>query len=95
VTIVAGIGGVDSPRRVGRVGRVGLRSPLCFHACTLAALAVGLIAVNVFQPGAGVHAHPGELHLSGDAAGPPRNHHTTREPNGHSPTHDPEAAPRR
>jgi aerobic C4-dicarboxylate transport protein len=92
VTIVAGIGGVDSLRRVGRVG---LRSPPCFQAGTLAALAVGLIGVNVFQPGAGVHAHPGELHLSGDAAGPPRNHHTTREPNGPSPTHGPEAAPRR
>ncbi|MFH8790991.1 cation:dicarboxylate symporter family transporter [Streptomyces sp. NPDC017941] len=27
-----------------------------------------MFAVNVFQPGAGVHAHPGELRLSGDAA---------------------------
>ncbi|MFB6676203.1 C4-dicarboxylate transporter DctA [Streptomyces sp. NPDC056390] len=65
LTIVAGIGGVESLRRVGRVG---LKSLLYFQAGTLAALAVGLIAVNVFQPGAGVHAHPGELHLSGDAA---------------------------
>ncbi|MFB7997623.1 C4-dicarboxylate transporter DctA [Streptomyces sp. NPDC056002] len=65
LTIVAGIGGVESLRRVGRVG---LKSLLYFQAGTLAALAVGLIAVNVFQPGAGVHAHPGEIHLSGDAA---------------------------
>ncbi|MEU6995977.1 C4-dicarboxylate transporter DctA [Streptomyces sp. NPDC046465] len=65
LTIVAGIGGVDSLRRVGRVG---LKSLLYFQAGTLAALAVGLIAVNVFRPGAGVHAHPGDLQLSGDAA---------------------------
>ncbi|MEU2208688.1 C4-dicarboxylate transporter DctA [Streptomyces hygroscopicus] len=65
LTIVAGIGSVDS---LGRVGRVGLKSLAYFQAGTLAALAVGLVAVNVFQPGAGVHAHPGDLHLTGDAA---------------------------
>ncbi|MFD6436593.1 C4-dicarboxylate transporter DctA [Streptomyces venezuelae] len=65
LTIVAGIGGVDSLRRVGRVG---LKSLLYFQAGTLAALAVGLVAVNLFQPGAGVDAHPGDLRLSGDAA---------------------------
>ncbi|MFE9118783.1 C4-dicarboxylate transporter DctA [Streptomyces sp. NPDC007172] len=65
LTIVAGIGGVDSLRRVGRVG---MKSLVYFQAGTLVALAVGLTAVNLFQPGSGVHAHPGELHLSGDAA---------------------------
>ncbi|MFD9903399.1 C4-dicarboxylate transporter DctA [Streptomyces sp. NPDC059063] len=65
LTIVAGIGGVDS---LGRVGRVGLKSLLYFQAGTLAALVLGLVAVNVFQPGAGVHAHPGDLRLEGDAA---------------------------
>ncbi|WP_158884867.1 C4-dicarboxylate transporter DctA [Amycolatopsis anabasis] len=65
LTIVAGIGGVDSLRRVGRVG---LKSLAYFQAGTLVALLVGLIAVNVFQPGAGVHAHPGSLQLSGSAA---------------------------
>ncbi|MFF4185284.1 C4-dicarboxylate transporter DctA [Streptomyces sp. NPDC001691] len=64
LTIVGGIGSVDS---LGRVGRVGLKSLLYFQAGTLAALLVGLIAVNVFQPGAGVHAHPEDLHLTGDA----------------------------
>ncbi|MFI8876874.1 C4-dicarboxylate transporter DctA [Streptomyces sp. NPDC055243] len=65
LTIVAGIGGVDSLRRVGRVG---LKSLVYFQGGTLAALALGLIAVNLFRPGAGVHAHPGDLQLSGDAA---------------------------
>ncbi|WP_369372936.1 C4-dicarboxylate transporter DctA [Streptomyces sp. cg36] len=64
LTIVGGIGGVDS---LARVGRVGLKSLLYFQAGTLAALLVGLVAVNVFRPGAGVHAHPGDLHLAGDA----------------------------
>ncbi|RCH67622.1 C4-dicarboxylate transporter DctA [Streptomyces sp. SDr-06] len=64
LTIVGGIGSVDS---LGRVGRVGLKSLLYFQAGTLAALLVGLIAVNVFQPGVGVHAHPEDLHLTGDA----------------------------
>ncbi|MEV0445921.1 C4-dicarboxylate transporter DctA [Streptomyces spectabilis] len=64
LTVVAGIGGVDS---LGRVGRVGLKSLLYFQAGTLAALLVGLLAVNLFQPGAGVHADPGALRLEGDA----------------------------
>ncbi|MFE4535354.1 C4-dicarboxylate transporter DctA [Streptomyces scopuliridis] len=64
LTIVAGIGSVDS---LGRVGRVGLKSLLYFQAGTLVALTIGLVAVNVFQPGAGVHADPGALRLEGDA----------------------------
>ncbi|MFF9899405.1 C4-dicarboxylate transporter DctA [Streptomyces longispororuber] len=64
LTVVAGIGGVDS---LGRVGRVGLKSLLYFQAGTLAALLVGLVAVNVFRPGAGVHADPADLRLEGDA----------------------------
>ncbi|RSO08881.1 C4-dicarboxylate transporter DctA [Streptomyces sp. WAC 06783] len=65
LTVVAGIGGVDS---LGRVGRVGLKSLAYFQAGTLAALLLGLLAVNVFRPGAGVHAAPGALRLEGDAA---------------------------
>lgn len=65
LTIVGGIGGVDSLRRVGRVG---LKSLACFQVGTLVALALGLIAVNVVRPGAGVHADPDELRLAGDAA---------------------------
>ncbi|WP_241269073.1 C4-dicarboxylate transporter DctA [Streptomyces chrestomyceticus] len=65
LTIVTGIGSVDS---LGRVGRVGLKSLAYFQAGTLLALLLGLLAVNVFQPGVGVHADPGGLRLEGDAA---------------------------
>lgn len=65
LTIVAGIGGVDNLRRVGRVG---VKALTYFQAGTLIALIVGLVAVNVFQPGAGVHANAGSLQLSGNAA---------------------------
>ncbi|MBO2453153.1 C4-dicarboxylate transporter DctA [Actinomadura barringtoniae] len=65
LTIVAGIGGVDS---LARVGRIGLKSLIYFQAGTLAALILGLVAINVFRPGDGVHARPDQLHLAGDAA---------------------------
>ncbi|MFH8350312.1 C4-dicarboxylate transporter DctA [Streptomyces sp. NPDC018045] len=65
LTVVAGIGSVDS---LGRVGRVGLKALAYFQAGTLLALLLGLLTVNVFQPGTGVHAHPGDLRLEGDAA---------------------------
>ena len=66
LTVVAGIAGVDDLRRVGRVG---LKSLVYFEAVTTIALVIGLVVVNVFHPGAGVHAHPGKIKVSGAAAG--------------------------
>ena len=60
-TIVAGIGNVGDLRKVGRVG---LKALLYFEAATTVALAVGLIVVNLIQPGAGLHASPGTLDAS-------------------------------
>ncbi|WP_234440648.1 cation:dicarboxylate symporter family transporter [Streptomyces rimosus] len=51
LAVVTGIGGADS---LGRVGRVGLKSLAYFQAGPLLALLLGLLAVNVFRPGAGV-----------------------------------------
>ncbi|MCW2899465.1 MAG: dctA [Streptosporangiaceae bacterium] len=65
LTVVSGIAGVEDLRRVGRVG---LKALVYFEAVTTVALALGLIAVNVFRPGAGVHAKPGTLEVSGKAA---------------------------
>lgn len=65
LTVVSGIAGVEDLRRVGRVG---LKALIYFEAVTTVALALGLIAVNVFRPGAGVHADPGTLEVTGKAA---------------------------
>src|ERR1700737_1458724 len=63
VTVVSGIAGVDNLRKVGRVG---LKSLLYFEAMTTVALILGLVAMNVLRPGAGVHAHA--VKVSGTAA---------------------------
>jgi aerobic C4-dicarboxylate transport protein len=65
LTVVSGIAGVENLRRVGRVG---LKALVYFEVVTTVALALGLIAVNVFRPGSGVHADPGTLHVTGNAA---------------------------
>ncbi len=65
LTVVSGIAGVDDLRRVGRVG---LKSLLYFEGVTTLALVIGLVAVNVFRPGAGVHADPASIHVTGSAA---------------------------
>jgi aerobic C4-dicarboxylate transport protein len=66
VTIVSGIGRVDSLRKVGRVG---VKALVYFEIMTTVALVLGLVAIDVFHPGTAVHANPATLKLSGDAAG--------------------------
>jgi aerobic C4-dicarboxylate transport protein len=65
LTVVSGIAGVDDLRRVGRIG---LKALFYFEAVSTIALIIGMIAVNVFKPGAGVHANPGAIKVTGNAA---------------------------
>lgn len=58
VTVVAGIAGMGDLKRIGRVG---LKSLLYFEVLTTIALAIGLIVVNLFHPGVGMHANPAAL----------------------------------
>jgi len=51
-TLVAGIAGAGSVRAMGRIG---LKALVYFEVVTTLALAVGLVAVNIAQPGEGVH----------------------------------------
>lgn len=51
-TLVVGIAGHQSMKTVGRLG---LKSIIYFEIVTTFALAVGLLAANIFQPGAGVN----------------------------------------
>ncbi len=50
-TIVTGIAGMGSLKKVGRIGGKAL---LYFEIVTTAALAIGLIVVNIVQPGRGI-----------------------------------------
>jgi aerobic C4-dicarboxylate transport protein len=43
------------------VGRVGLKTLVYFEVVSLLALVIGLVVVNVYQPGAGVNADPSTL----------------------------------
>jgi aerobic C4-dicarboxylate transport protein len=57
-TVVVGIAKMGNMKEVGRVG---LKALLYFEAVTALALIIGLVVVNVFQPGAGINADPNTL----------------------------------
>lgn len=57
-TVVLGIAGMDNLRHVGRVGLYALGY---FEIVTTLALVIGLVVVNVVQPGAGMHVDPAAL----------------------------------
>jgi len=52
-TVVHGIAGMKDLKQVGRVG---LKALIYFEVLTTLALVVGLIVVNIWQPGAGINA---------------------------------------
>jgi aerobic C4-dicarboxylate transport protein len=51
-TVVSGIASMQSLKRIGRVG---FKSLLYFEVLTTLALVIGLVGVNLMQPGAGMH----------------------------------------
>jgi aerobic C4-dicarboxylate transport protein len=57
-TVVHGIAGMNDMRRVGRVA---LKALVYFEAITTLALIFALVAVNFWQPGAGMHVDPRSL----------------------------------
>src|SRR5687767_8036295 len=54
-TIVVGIAGMEDMKRVGKTGGYAL---LYFEVVSTIALLVGLLIVNVVQPGAGMNVDP-------------------------------------
>ncbi len=64
-TVVSGIAGVSSSRRLGRVG---LRALGYFLVVSTLALVLGLVVANVLQPGAGLNADPKLLDTSAIAS---------------------------
>lgn len=58
-TVVVGIAKMGDMKEVGRVG---VKSLLYFEVVTTLALVIGLVVVNVLQPGAGLNIDPHTLH---------------------------------
>lgn len=63
-TIVTGIA---SAGELASVGRVGVKALVYFEVLTTIALLIGLVVMDLLRPGAGIHADPGSLKLSGSA----------------------------
>ncbi|GLY34360.1 C4-dicarboxylate transporter DctA [Amycolatopsis sp. NBRC 101858] len=63
-TIVTGIA---SAGELASVGRVGVKALVYFEVLTTIALLIGLVVMDVLRPGAGIHADPATLKLSGSA----------------------------
>jgi aerobic C4-dicarboxylate transport protein len=61
-TVVHGIASMEDMKKVGRVG---LKALIYFEAVTTLALIVGLVVVNVWQPGVGMNINPADLDTTG------------------------------
>lgn len=57
--------GVSSAGALAGVGRIGIKALVYFEVVTTIALIIGLVVMDVLRPGAGVHAHPGAVTISG------------------------------
>src|SRR3954467_3104835 len=64
-TVVHGIASMEDMKKVGRVG---LKALLYFEAMTTVALIIGLLIVNVCQPGVGMNVDPATLDAKSVAA---------------------------
>ena len=57
-TVVVGIAGMEDMKKVGKTGGLAL---LYFEVMSTLALVVGLLVVNLLQPGTGMHVDPSSL----------------------------------
>jgi len=64
-TVVTGIAGMEDLKKVGKTGGLAL---IYFEVVSTIALVIGLVLVNVLQPGAGMNANPATLDTKGIAA---------------------------
>jgi aerobic C4-dicarboxylate transport protein len=64
-TVVVGIAHMGAMREVGRIG---LRALVYFEVVSTLALVIGLIVVNVLQPGSGLAIHPESLDMNAVSA---------------------------
>ncbi|HUZ31058.1 MAG TPA: C4-dicarboxylate transporter DctA [Xanthobacteraceae bacterium] len=73
-TVVHGIAGMAS---MAKVGRVALKALIYFEVLTTVALVIGLVAVNLFRPGAGMNVDLSQVDASSVAAYIEQTHHRT------------------
>ncbi|PXW97915.1 Na+/H+-dicarboxylate symporter [Sphaerotilus hippei] len=64
-TVVLGIAGMENMKKVGKTGGLAL---LYFEVVSTVALLIGLLVVNLLQPGAGMHVDVSALDTKGIAA---------------------------
>src|SRR5512140_3566989 len=64
-TVVIGIAGMEDMKKVGKTGGLAL---LYFEVVSTFALIIGLVLVNVIEPGAGMNVNPATLDTTGIAA---------------------------
>ncbi len=64
-TVVIGVAGMEDMKKVGKTGGLAL---LYFEIVSSIALIVGLLVINLVQPGAGMHIDPKSLDTKGIAA---------------------------
>ena len=64
-TVVIGIAGMEDMKKVGKTGGLAL---LYFEVMSTLALIIGLIVVNLLQPGSGMHIDPASLDTKSIAA---------------------------
>ncbi len=64
-TVVIGIAGMEDMKKVGKTGGLAL---LYFEVMSTLALVIGLVVVNLLQPGAGMHIDPASLDTKSIAA---------------------------
>src|SRR5512132_1171309 len=67
-TITVGIARMGAMRDVGRIG---IRTLIYFEVVSTLALVIGLVVVNVLQPGRGLHVAPGTALPAAAAGAPP------------------------
>src|SRR6201987_3593459 len=60
--------GIASMATMAKVGRVALKALIYFEVMTTMAFVVGLVAVNLLQPGAGMHVDLSHVDISSVAS---------------------------
>src|SRR6201986_2037533 len=71
--------GISSMANMAKVGRVALKALIYFEVLTTIALIIGLLAVNVFKPGAGMNVDLSHVDTSSVASYVERTHKQSTE----------------